>query len=80
MTGFLDFAIEEASNAVVQNREALLEEGTMPIETLGRMQALAGDALEFLAEKAKKENRRDRYSGGHLRWFCFWTWRDPSLG
>ncbi|KAI2501338.1 hypothetical protein MHU86_13136 [Fragilaria crotonensis] len=54
MKTFLDSAVEEASNAVLAHCEALIESGTMStIEASGQMQALAGDAFKFIAEKAR---------------------------
>jgi serine/threonine protein kinase len=57
MKTFLDSAIEKASTAIVAQCEALLENGTMSIDTYGQVQTLAGDAFKFIAEKAKKEKR-----------------------
>ena len=53
MNTFLDSAIEEASIAVVEQCVDLVENGTMPMETSGEMQALAGDAFKFIAEKSE---------------------------
>ena len=53
MKAFLDSIVEEASAAVVEQCEALLENGTMPIEASGQIQTLAGDAFKFIAEKAE---------------------------
>jgi hypothetical protein len=57
MKAFLDYMVEDASTAVVESCEALLENGTMSIDTYGQMQALAGDAFKFIAEMAKKLKR-----------------------
>ncbi|KAI2489093.1 serine/threonine kinase [Fragilaria crotonensis] len=54
MKTFLDSAVENASTAVLAHCEALLENGTMStIEASGQMQTLAGDSLQFIAEKAR---------------------------
>ncbi|KAI2503234.1 serine/threonine kinase [Fragilaria crotonensis] len=53
MKAFLDSMIAGASNALVAHCEALLEHGTMSIDACGQVQALAGDAFKFIAEKAK---------------------------
>ncbi|KAI2503228.1 hypothetical protein MHU86_11251 [Fragilaria crotonensis] len=60
MKAFLDSVLQEASKAVVarcEACEALLENGTMSIDTYGQVQRLAGDAFKFIAEKARKEKR-----------------------
>ena len=49
MKTFLDSVLENASNAVAAHCKAFLESGTLPIDTSGEMQTLAGDAFTFIA-------------------------------
>ena len=59
MRTFLDSLVTKEANAVLSDCETLLENGTMPPDALqsGQVTKLAGEALEWIAEKARNETQ-----------------------